>query len=144
MANVFYVNFLFVFLYFKGEVSKIKKEVDFDLMVPDLSVMDALDGFVFVLSEEGQCLFVSPNVAQYLGITQVLYYCFKCYWIFYQRITSKISNDFIYLYICFKTKYLSIRYLSKYASRAAWGQISKLYTCAAPPLDYGDDIQPSF
>ena len=52
-------------------MNNIKKEIDFDMMVPDLSVMDALDGFVFVLSQEGQCLFVSPNVAQYLGITQV-------------------------------------------------------------------------
>jgi len=54
-----------------GEMGNIKKEVDFDRMVPDVSIMDALDGFVFVLSQEGQCMFVSPNVAQYLGITQL-------------------------------------------------------------------------
>ena len=57
----------------KGEIQNIKKEINFDAMMPSVSVMDALDGFMFVLSQEGQCLFVSPNVAQYLGITQVIY-----------------------------------------------------------------------
>ena len=52
-------------------MGNIKKEVDFERRIPDVSIMDALDGFVFVLSQEGQCMFVSPNVAQYLGITQV-------------------------------------------------------------------------
>lgn len=68
--------------HFLGEMNNIKKEIDFELVLPGLSVMDALDGFLFVISQEGQCLFVSPNVAQYLGITQVITPCFHSHFIF--------------------------------------------------------------
>ena len=55
----------------EGTLHNIKKEVNFESTASDLSIMDALDGFIFVLCQEGQCLYVSPNVAQYLGISQV-------------------------------------------------------------------------
>lgn len=47
------------------------------MVIPGVSVTDALDGFIFVISQDGQCLYVSPNVAQYLGITQVLVLIFS-------------------------------------------------------------------
>eukprot|EP00794_Sanderia_malayensis_P017655 gene17655-19410_t len=54
-----------------GEMGYIKEDPSVEHLLPDLSLLDALDGFVFVISQDGQCLYVSPNVAQYLGIPQL-------------------------------------------------------------------------
>lgn len=34
-------------------------------------IQNALGGFVFVLAEDGQCLYVSSNVSEFLGLQQV-------------------------------------------------------------------------
>lgn len=35
-------------------------------------IQDALGGFIFVLTEDGQCLYISSNVTENLGLQQVL------------------------------------------------------------------------
>lgn len=47
-----------------------KNEVDEESNVENF-VMQALDGFMFVLSGDGDVTYVSENVAEYLGIQQV-------------------------------------------------------------------------
>ena len=34
-------------------------------------IQNALGGFIFVLSEDGQVLYISPNVSENLGLQQV-------------------------------------------------------------------------
>lgn len=47
-----------------------KNEVDEESSVENV-VMQALDGFMFVLSGDGDVTYVSENVSEYLGIQQV-------------------------------------------------------------------------
>lgn len=47
-----------------------KTEVDDESTVENF-VMQALDGFLFVLSGDGDVTYVSENVSEYLGIQQV-------------------------------------------------------------------------
>jgi hypothetical protein len=42
-----------------------------DVLTIFLKNFQALDGFVFVIGEDGQFLFISDNVSQYLGLLPV-------------------------------------------------------------------------
>lgn len=42
-----------------------------DTMVYDKASLEALDGFVFVVTPDGQCIYVSDNITHYMGLTQI-------------------------------------------------------------------------
>lgn len=58
-------------IHIKGD-SEISK--DNQLSMKDLSYLKALDGFVLVISSDGDLIYLSENVSEYLGVSQVSMY----------------------------------------------------------------------
>lgn len=49
---------------------------DKKLNIDDSTFLQTLDGFLLVLAKEGDFVYLSENVSDYLGITQVIYLLF--------------------------------------------------------------------
>lgn len=62
--------------------------------------LKALDGFVMVLSEDGDMVYLSENVSKCMGLTQVLQHvelneCQHCYLILYKLLLTVFFNTVI-------------------------------------------------
>lgn len=60
------------------EAPKLQSPKGLEEVQSELSYMKALDGFVLVLSQQGDIVYCSENIAEHLGVSQVrLLFCFK-------------------------------------------------------------------
>ncbi|XP_077297759.1 uncharacterized protein LOC143919358 [Arctopsyche grandis] len=70
-----YLKVRSVMVNFPGKPLEIKSDaescVDNKAISKDLSYLKALDGFVFVVSSDGDLIYLSENVSEYLGVTQM-------------------------------------------------------------------------
>lgn len=56
------------------EAPKLQSPKGLEEVQSELSYMKALDGFVLVLSQQGDIVYCSENIAEHLGVSQVKNY----------------------------------------------------------------------
>lgn len=54
-----------------SEPPKLQSPKGLEEIQSELSYMKALDGFVFVLSQQGDIVYCSENISEHLGVSQV-------------------------------------------------------------------------
>lgn len=72
-GKIFFFFFSPFLLSVPGTVAKTETSVKMDELFPE-----ALNGFMLVLSNDGNMVYLSENVSEYLGVSQVDAYVFIC------------------------------------------------------------------